>query len=363
MTNKDDQMYWVALTAFRPFGAVRLAKLMNGFGTMEQAFHADRISLERAGIEPELASRFLQERMHIDPQALFQQLEKHDIQVVTLKEAAYPPLLKEIYDPPAVLFVRGTLPDPGKKYLAVVGSRKASTYGQRVTEDLIVPIARAGVVIVSGLAYGIDASAHDATLRAQGCTLAVVGCGVDQDSIYPSHHRALASDIISSGGALISEFPPGTPPLKQHFPIRNRIIAGLCHGTLVIEATLKSGSLITARSAIENNREVYAVPGSIYSPLSEGPNNLIKTGAIPVTSAQDVFGIQDVSSTPSQPAYQPTNEKEAAIFSHLFSQPIHLDELVRSTGLPTPLVMSTLTLMEIKGVVRHEGGYFYTRIN
>ena len=358
----DDRMYWVALAAFRPFGAVRLAKLMHGFPTMEQAFHAKANQLQEVGIEPDLANRFVQERAHIHPETLFQQLENHDVQVITLKEERYPSLLKEIYDPPAVLFIRGSLPDPGKKYLAVVGSRKASAYGQRVTEDLIAPIARAGVVIVSGLAYGIDASAHDATLRAQGCTIAVLGSGVDQDSIYPSRHRALASRIVSSGGVLISEFPPGTPPLKQHFPIRNRIIAGLCHGTLVIEATLKSGSLITARSAMESNRDVYAVPGPIYSPLSEGPNNLIKTGAVPVTCPEDVFGIQ-TASTPSTPPYQPANEKEAAIFCHLSSQPIHLDELVRSTTLPAQIVMSTITLLEIKGVVRHEGGYFYTRIS
>ena len=203
---KDDQIYWVALATFRPFGAVRLAKLMNGFATMKQAFYADAHELKQAGIEPELITRFLQERTSIDPEALLNQLESQDIQVITLKEERYPALLKEIFDPPALLFMRGSLPDPGKKYLAVVGSRKASSYGERVTEDLIAPIARAGVVIVSGLAYGIDAGAHDAAIRAGGCTLAVLGSGVDQASIYPSRHRTLASRIISSNRSCVRTF-------------------------------------------------------------------------------------------------------------------------------------------------------------
>lgn len=356
---EQDRLFWLALSTFRPFGPVRMSRLAKRFPTMEKAFTASALELIEAGIEPKIASRFLQERIHIDPEALSRECDIHGVQVITLEDEIYPPLLKEIFDPPAVLFVRGSIPNPERKHLAVVGSRKASSYGLRVTEQLIEPAARSGVVIVSGLAYGIDAHAHDAALRAQGCTIAVLGSGVDQGSIYPSRNRALASRILSSGGALISEFPIGTPPLKQNFPIRNRIIAGLCHGTLVIEAAIKSGTLITARSAMDSNREVYAVPGPIDSPLSEGPNELIKTGATPVTSVRDLFGIEPVPEPTQQ--YTPANERETLIFSHLSHSPVHIDELVRSTQLPTPSVMSTLTLMEMKGAVKNQGGQFYTR--
>ncbi|MBI4592069.1 DNA-protecting protein DprA [Candidatus Uhrbacteria bacterium] len=356
---ESDRPYWVALTAFQPFGPVRMARLARRFPSMERAFGASAIELVEAGIEPDIASRFLQERIHIEPEILFRELEIRGVNTVTIKDEIYPPLLKQMYDPPAVLFVRGVLPDPNRKHLAVVGSRQASSYGLRVTDELIQPVARAGVVIVSGLAYGIDATAHDAALRADGTTLAVLGSGVDHESIYPSNNRALASRILAQGGALISELPLHTPPLKQHFPMRNRIIAGLCHGTLVVEAGIKSGSLITARSAMDSNRDVYAVPGPIHSPLSEGPHELIKNGATPVTKPEDIFGIEPMPAPVS--AYQPANEEETLIWSRLSRTPIHVDEIIRSTQLPTSKLMSTLTLMEMKNAIRHEGGQFYTR--
>lgn len=357
--NETDRAYWVALAQFCPFGAVRMSRLARRFPTMERAFGASAVELVEAGIEPEIASRFLQERIHIDPEELYRELEVHGVKLVTIKDDIYPHLLKQIYDPPAVLFVRGVLPDPNRKHLAVVGSRRASKYGLRVTDDLIGPVARAGVVIVSGLAYGIDATAHDAALRADGTTIAVLGCGVDPESIYPSRNRAIASRILAQGGALLSEFPLHTAPLKSHFPFRNRIIAGLCHGTLVVEATIKSGSLITARCAMDSNRDVFAVPGPITSSLSEGPHELIKNGATPVTKPEDIFGIEPMPEPVS--AYQPANEEETLVWTRLSRTPLHVDELIRSTQLPTPKLMSTLTLMELKGAIRHEGGQFYTR--
>ncbi|MBI4437926.1 DNA-protecting protein DprA [Candidatus Uhrbacteria bacterium] len=356
----EDRAYWVALVQFRSFGAVRMERLMRHFPTMKRAFEASAGELVEAGIEPKIASHFLGERIHIDPEALMRELEIHGVQAVTLKDDIYPPLLKEIYDPPAVLFVRGALPDPARRHLAVVGSRKASDYGTRVTQDLVKPLAQAGVVVVSGLAYGIDAIAHDTALAADGTTLAVLGSGVDEQSIYPSANRALASRILSQGGALISEFPLGTLPLKSHFPFRNRIIAGLCHGTLVVEAALKSGSLITARCALESGREVYAVPGSIYSQTSEGPHNLIKLGATPASCAQDIFGLEAVPQ-PVENAYQPRGEEETLVWERLGSMPIHLDELIRATQMPAQKTTSVLTLMEIKGAVRHHGGNFFAR--
>lgn len=358
--SSEEKAYWVALVQFRAFGAVRMSRLMRHFGSGKRAFESSAGALVEAGIEPQIASRFLQERIHIDPEALMRELDVQGVQAVTVQDDIYPPLLKEIYDAPAVLFLRGALPDPARRHIAVVGSRKASEYGTRVTQEMVKSLAEAGVVIVSGLAYGIDAIAHDTTLTAGGTTMAVLGSGVDDNSIYPSQHRALASRILASGGALLSEFPLGTNPLKQNFPFRNRIIAGICHGTLVVEAALKSGSLITARCALESGRDVYAVPGSIHSETSQGPHNLIKLGATPVTCVQDLFGLEEIPA-PVEHSYQPRGEEETALWNRLSTTPVHIDEIIRATQLPSQKAGSTLTMLEIKGAVRHHGGQFYTR--
>ncbi len=356
---ESDLPYWLSLIRFLPFGSVRMQKLMRRFPSMKHAFEASVTSLLEAGIEAPIANRFLQERLHLSPEKEIEELQTHQVDAITLKDPRYPPLLKTLYDPPAVLFLRGTLPDPNRKHLAVVGSRHASRYGLDTTRKLVEPLAQSGVVIVSGLAYGIDATAHQVTIAANGTTLAVLGSGVDQASIYPSANRALASAIVASGGALLSEYPIGTIPLKIHFPIRNRIIAGLCHGTLVVEATIKSGSLITARAALDAGRDVYAVPGPIDSTLSEGPNNLLKMGATPVTTASD---IQEISTQEKKTEiYVPRNEEERVVCERLDAQPRHIDELIRETNLEIATLNRTLTLLEMKGAIHHEGGQYYTR--
>lgn len=356
----NDLPYWIALHKFPGFGPTRMTRLMRRFPSMERAFNASASQLVEAGIEPKITNRFLQERIHINPEELHRELEVHHVEAITLVDERYPPLLKQIFDPPAVLYVRGALPDSNRPHLAVVGSRKATSYGLRAAEDLVTAASQAGVVIVSGLAYGIDSAAHDACVQAGGTTVAVLASGVDESSVYPSRNRALASRIIANGGALVSEFPLGTHPLKGHFPVRNRIIAGLCQGTLVIEATIKSGSLITARAAADMNRDVYAVPGSIYAQMSEGPNDLIKHGAIPVTSVEDLFGTEGAPKAPSD--YAPSNEIENAIFLSLETSALHVDEIIRKTSLPSETVLSTLTIMEMKGGVKDQGGQCYTRI-
>ena len=269
--------------------------------------------------------------------------------------------MKTIFDPPPVLFVRGVLPDPKRVHLAVVGTRKPSTYGLQVTQEFVGPIARSGVVIVSGLAYGVDAAAHEATLEVGGTTVAILGGGLDDDNVYPSQHRALASRIVAGGGAVISEFPVGTHAMPQNFPFRNRIIAGMTRGTLVTEALIKSGSLITARGAIEIGRDVFAVPGSIYSPLSEGPNNLIKTGSFPVTTPEDVLSRLGMVVRETKPDYVPGSVEERTVYDALTREPLHVDELTVATGMEPRSVTSTLTLMELKGSARHLGGLYYVR--
>lgn len=365
---RPDLPYWLALTRFPKFGAVRIGKLARAFASMREAFSASAEELAAAGIEPHIAQAFVEARLHLDPDKEFGLLEKHQVQAVTVLDAHYPSMLKQIYDPPAVLFYRGLLPLDGTLLLAVVGSRHPTSYGERVVEELVPPVVHAQVGIVSGLALGIDAFAHRAALTCGGLTFGVLGSGVDDDNIYPSHHRHLASEIIARGGAILSEFPIGTHPMKQHFPFRNRVIAGLCHGTLVIEAAEKSGSLITAREALENGRDVFAVPGPIFSLVSKGTNDLLKHGAVPTTSAKDMLehlGIEEStveSSTPT-PAPPPSfdNAEEKTLYEELGTEPMHIDELVRASGLAASVVTGTLSLMEIKGIVKHVGGMQYVR--
>ncbi|MFH1405220.1 MAG: DNA-processing protein DprA [Patescibacteria group bacterium] len=357
--SQTDLQYWLALARFPKFGAVNISKLSNGFPSMRDAFYAKHNEFINAGLNPVLAEQFIQERIHINPEHELELLHKHNVQAITIKDSGYPPLLKTIFDPPAVLFIRGVLPDPNRNHLAVVGSRKATTYGIQSTAEIINQVARAGTIIVSGLAYGIDACAHTAALKAGGTTIAVLGSGLDKDNIYPTQNRSLAIQMISNGGAIISEFPIGVHAHKQNFPFRNRVIAGMCHATFVVEAAEKSGSLITARLALESNRDVYALPGSIHSPYSFGPNNLIKMGATPVTCAADILGYEDI---PQQAViYSPGSAQEEMIYKILSKQPLHTDEIVCATNMPIQQVSSTLTLMEMKGSAKHVGNLCYIK--
>jgi len=360
MTN-NDLKYWLAISRITNIGAVRMGKLFRAFQNMERAFCASREELQCAELEPNVIETILRERSHIDPDQELERIEKEHVTVLTLADETYPSLLKQIFDPPALLFIRGTLPDQTRKHIAIVGTRHPTRYGLMATDLIIEPLALSGAVIVSGLAYGIDAAAHKATLKHNGTTLAVLGSGVDQASIYPTGNRTLAIQIIEHGGAIISEFPLGTEPFKSHFPLRNRVIAGLCHATVVIEAAQKSGSLITARAALEDGREVYAVPGPIDSLLSEGPNNLLKMGAAPVTVAADIMEVKETR--PTTFSYEPRNETERQLLAHVSHEPIHVDELMMQANLAIEILNSALTLLEIKGVIRHVGGRYYIRVS
>jgi len=359
--SSSELSYWLALRRFPKFGPKRIGRMIKVFASMKEAFLASRNALIACGIEPKIAEQFIAERVFINPEKELEKLHQNNQQAVTLKDENYPPALKEIFDPPPVLFIRGNLPSPNRTHLAVIGSRKPTSYGLQAVRDLVEPLTRSGAVIVSGLAYGIDAEAHKVTLNIGGSTIAILGAGLDDDNLYPSQHRAIAAQIIASGGALISEHPPGTHALKHHFPARNRIIAGLCSAVLVIEATKKSGSLITARAALEQGRDVLAVPGSIYSPLSEGSNNLIKIGAGAVTSAEDVLNALNLENREAPPDYQPGSAEEETLFKTLSKEPLHIDELVIKSGLIISDTMRTLTLMEMKGSARHVGGKYYVR--
>lgn len=271
-----------------------------------------------------------------------------EVETIMISDLRYPSLLKEIADPPKVLYVRGRLELEGRESVAVVGARKPTPYGIQVTERLVGAIAQS-CVVVSGLAYGIDAQAHRSAVSGGGLTVAVLGSGVDDASIYPAEHRGLVEDIIRSGGAVISEYPPGTGPQRHHFPQRNRIIAGLSRKIVVVEAGAESGALITAGLGLDYNREVLAVPGPITSENSVGPNQLIAAGAKPVLSASDIIKIETV------PIVRDLTEVEQIVYNTLVSGGKTIDEVVQATGLPASEVNSLITLLEMRGIIINSG--------
>lgn len=355
--------FLLALLRFPKFGPIRLAKLRGFFPSMETAFSAESEALLAAGLEANVVEQFLAGRGRLSPEKELMLLEQSGAEVIPVTDPRYPPLLKEIYDPPAALFVRGSWPAVALPFLSVVGSRQATAYAERASEMIVGPLARAGLVIVSGLALGADSLAHQAALAAGGRTIAVLGSGVNDQHIFPSSNRWLAREIMENRGAIISEYPPGTEPQKINFPIRNRIIAGISRGTLVVEAGIKSGALITARAALENGRELFAVPGPFHSPLSQGTNNLIKAGAHPVSEAADVLSVLNMKNAASGlPAQKPEADsaEEAEILNLLGNEPIHIDDLARVTGKNISEISHLLTLMEMKGTARHAGNLFYT---
>jgi DNA processing protein len=361
--NLSDKDYLTALSFFRPFGPVSLKKLKNYFPAWKNVFFASAGEIIKAGISEKSAEQFVEARKKIIPEQIAEYLARENIKTISLEEDDYPQLLKEIFYPPFLLYYRGDLSINGWKSLAVVGARKCTYYGQQAIEKMIPPLAAQKILIISGLAIGIDSLAQLATVKAQGRTVAVLGSGIDKKSIYPAQNLQLAAEIVASGGAIVSEFPPGTPPLRQNFPQRNRIIAGLAQATLVVEANEKSGSLITARFALDEGREVMAVPGNIFSPASVGPNNLIKSGAKPIFSAADIlesFGFfPETNSEKTAKDLAQFNVDERKILAELSCEPLPLDELIRRIKLDTKIINSTLTILEIKKAVRNVGGGNY----
>ena len=282
------------------------------------------------------------------------------VEVLTWESHSYPTYLKEIPTAPPVLYVQGEMKEIDQFAVAIVGTRRLTSYGRQVTRDLVAGLVRNHVTVVSGLARGIDAVAHKTAVELGGRTIAVLGSGLD--CVYPTEHRQLAKDIVNGCGAVISEYGFGVQPEAKNFPPRNRIISGLSFGVVVVEAGERSGALITTNFALEQDREVFAVPGNITSPASEGPNKLIQQGAKLVTKVEDILEELNLSRIVEKTAVQlalPETAEEVAIYTNLSTQAVHIDELCRSTGLSTGLVSSTLTLMELKGLVQQMGGMNY----
>lgn len=361
--NNSQLKYWVAFSLVYKVGPIKFAKIQQYFPSLEQAWQASFSELMQAGLDEKIANEIVIKRSEIDPDLEMEKLAAEQVSVLTLEDDDYPKLLREIYGAPYVLYYKGRLDFQADEFsLAVVGTRKFTSYGKQITSDIVQELAAQGLTIISGLALGIDALAHEATLKAEGRTIAVLGSGLDRDNIYPAFNRYLFDKIIYAGGLAVSEYPIGTTPTKFTFPQRNRIISGLSLGTLVIEAPETSGALLTAKHALEQNREIFATPGPIYATNSIGPNNLIKMGAKLVTEAVDVIEALDLNLVKDFVAAKkivPDSASEAQILEHLNLEPIHVDELVRLTNLDTAVINSTLTLMEMKGRVRNLGGLMY----
>ncbi|HQE93828.1 MAG TPA: DNA-processing protein DprA [Anaerolineae bacterium] len=348
----DDLRYWLGFNLVRGIGPVRLRMLLDTFGDIRSAWEAPEQALREMKLERRSLENFLKIRHQVDLDEVLRRVDGMGIHVLTWDSPDYPDLLKPIADAPPVLFVRGAIIPPDEWAVALVGTRKATVYGREVARVLAADLAQNGVTVVSGLARGVDSVAHRAALDAGGRTCAVLGSGVD--CIYPAEHRKLA-DAIAENGALISDYPLGTQPEAANFPARNRLISGLSLGVVVVEAGLKSGALITADFALDQGREVFAVPGSILSPASAGCNRLLRDGANVVTEVGDILEtlhLNQVSEKQMAREVLPTNAMEAALIGHLSAEPRHLDELSRETALPVEVVSSTLVMMELKGMTR-----------
>jgi DNA processing protein len=356
----DEKIAVWALSGIEGVGPAVFLRLIEKFGCASAVFESTGDSILRSEtVNRNLADKIAGPRNWNEVKERFDKSLPEGAGFICLTQEGYPPKLRNITDPPPYLYFRGSLEIFDKPTLAVVGSRRPTDYGLRMTSRLVSELATAGVVIISGLAYGIDGAAHQSALESGGQTAAVFGCGLDY--VYPSGHRGLAKRIAESG-CLLSEFPKGTRPEKFNFPVRNRIVSGLSDGVLVVEAGEKSGALVTASLALEQGRDVLAVPGSVDNKFSFGPNDLIKQGAAAVTTADDIFANfgWHKSTVIKEPEYDVArlSKDELLVFNLLSAQALHIDELVRKAELGPGRTAQALLNLELKGfIIRKPGNY------
>jgi DNA processing protein len=360
--DREELQYWVAFGRVPHIGRARFSLLEGHFGRLEDAWTASPAALQEAGLTGVALSAVLAARDSISPGEEIEKVERMGVRVLTWHDEAYPARLKEIYDRPPLLYVRGQLSAADEWAVAVVGTRRATVYGRQAAEELSNGLARNGVTVVSGLARGIDSLSHRAALAAGGRTIAALACGLDM--VYPPENLKLAQEVAEQG-ALVSDYALGTQPRSEHFPRRNRIMVGLSLGVLVVEGDLKSGAMITARQALDENREVFAVPGSIYAPTFRGTNWLIQAGqAKLVTRVEDVLEELNLTMAVHQMEAKellPVDDTEARLLRHLSLEPIHIDEVRRESGLAIATVSSALAMLELKGMVHQVGNMSYVK--
>jgi len=359
MISADELKYWVAFSGIAGIGRVRISQLKDYFGSLQDAWKAPEGKLKQAGLDSRSIDALLSVRPRISLDDEMEKLERYRVNPLIYEDPRYPARLKQIYDYPPVLYVRGNLPAEDEPCLAIVGTRRPTIYGRQVTEEIVADLVRSKITIISGLARGIDSVAHRTALDAGGKTVAVFGSGLD--IVYPGENAKLAQAIIEHG-ALVSEYPLGVKPRAENFPLRNRIMSGLSLGVLVVEAGERSGASITAHQAVEQNREVFSIPGSILSPASQGTNRLIQEGAKLVCNYTDILQELNLTIVVRQAEikeFSPADECESAILKQLASEPSHIDEICRRSGLTMPEVSSTLAMLELKGIARQVGNMNY----
>jgi DNA processing protein len=361
----SERRYWVGFSLVKGIGPVRVRQLREHFGSLREAWQASPPALREAGLDRRALRSLAETRQQVDLDAELARLDKLGIAVLTWDDEDYPALLAELRpvdQAPPVLYLRGSLAQRDEWAVAVVGTRSVTPYGRQVTRHLAGDLAANGLTIVSGLARGVDAEAHLAALEMGGRTVAVLACGLD--TIYPPEHRSLAARIVQQG-ALMSLFPLGTQPVAANFAARNRVLSGLARGVLVTEAGDKSGALITAGYALEQGREVFAVPGNITAHGSAGTNHLIQDGAHPVLDARDVLDVLNLERVAqyadARQVLPPVSDTERAVVEGLSADPLHVDELTQRCGLPVAAVSSALVTLELKGMVRQVGPMTYVR--
>jgi DNA processing protein len=360
---KDPKIYWIGFSLIKGIGPVRFQGLLDFFGQPEIAWQAPPDALRMAGLSSKIIENLVQLRDNISLDQVWSRIQSSGIRVLTWEDTGYPRRLKEIDQPPPVLFLRGELIPEDDWAVAIVGTRRITAYGRQVAEEVATTLAHNHITVISGLARGIDAVAHQAALNAGGRTLAILGSGVDR--VYPPEHSRLADQIINKG-ALISDYPPGTPPDAANFPPRNRLISGLSLAVVVIEAGAKSGALITANFAAEQGRDVFAVPGNITAPQSQGTNRLIQDGAHPLLNPRDILDTLELTMVVEQQSVRialPADTVEALLFETVGREPLHVDEIRMRTNLPIEKVSATLALMELKGMVRQVGAMNYIAVH
>ncbi len=364
---EEHQKYWLGFNRIKGLGAVRIKAVWQHFEDMEEAWRADLKYLQKVeGISKVQAESIVEQRSKIDCARELEDVRKYGLTLLTLEDSDYPDILKEIYDSPPVLFVKGKLlRQDYRRSIAIVGTRTPTPYGMKVASELATHLASSGVTVISGMALGIDTKAHQGALKAEGGrTIAVLGSSVER--VTPVSNRRLYESIIEHG-AVISEYPVGTPPSPWHFPQRNRIISGLSKGVVVVEGSEDSGALITAKAALEQNRAVFAVPGAVHSPMSKGANKLIKEGARLVESVQDIFEELNWKIAPAEKKAASKGKvpalegEEKLLYGQLGPEPLHIDQLMRATGLSSSKVSATLLSLELKSLVLQHPGKRYTR--
>ncbi len=356
----DDRKYWVGFNHVRGIGAVRFQRLLDHFENLQTAWNASENELRGAGIGEKPLTSLIHFRVQNDLDRIYEAILEKEIDIITVMDLNYPAALKQINNPPPVLYVKGSILEEDLKSIAIVGTRKVTAYGKNVAHELGALLAQNQITVISGMARGVDSEAHQAVLKAGGRTIAVLGCGID--IIYPPENRDLAEKIIEHG-ALISDYAPGTPPEGINFPPRNRIISGLSLATIVIEAGQRSGALITASFAADQGKEVFAVPGSIYAPQSKGTNRLISDGAYPLIRFESIFEILDLDNVQYQKKIRqelPTDETELLILKLLQKEALHIDDIQAVSGIPIDKVSSALSFLELKGYVEKTGNMIFS---